>query len=550
MLKTSLLSIENSYSSLKQDNLGHKIQLEIKSAVNFFILLKELEFKFRLIDICAIDNLRRNIKSSENSDQKRFTCVYHFLCLENFERVFVYLNIDCDDFIPNLKNLWSFSGILQEEVYDLFGIKTIDQRISDVERIFTHGNILGYPMRKDFSIDDSRKNLVLNQTKEEDRIDLEMLAPVQLVKPEITFKVDEGIIQETFIKIGNRHLGVEKIFEKTSYTQSAHLALKLNSLGSVNHGLLFVKTIEDFLKMTIPEKSQAIRMIFSELSRIGDHLHCLGMWAYELSAVDIYHDCLGGRELILKLHEKFCGSRINPAIFCIGGLTRDIPAEWHLSCLEVIGLLNKVVVDLGNFLGGSRTWQDRNEVGKINGKQALEFGHTGPILRAAGINFDIRKRFPYYFYNEVDFEIPLGADGSALDRYAVRIEEIRQSIGIIVQLIDGLPTGDYVLRDNPFVMGTPDLLLNDRNMLSKHISDIQTGASLPRGEYYSCIESSSGELGAYLVSEGGIHPYRLHMIPPNIGFLNSYKLMTENLPLEDAALVYCSMNILSSEVER
>ena len=543
MNKSLLEPLRNEIDSIDDTKEILSVFLGLTKVERLVKYIYSLEVNFLLIDICAVDHLQQ-----EAAYEKRFSCHYLFLNLENFERFKLNVLVDDKEIITSIKEFYPIAEVYEDEIYDLFGISFSNREKN--KRIFTGGNIFEHPLKKDFNSKKEKKEILISKSETDSKIKLTLEHPIPRNLPDIEFTLEEGLISKTEIKMGQSHLGLEKLFENNDYVKNIALMERLGGKGSFNHSFSYVKTIEEYLDIDLPEKAQAIRMIFSELSRIKSHFQCIGVWAYEILNFDIYSDCNQAREYIFELEQLYSSKRQHSQILLFGGVKEPDITTWHTQLFESLKILSKLIDSIRKNLSSCNTWSQGNRLGKISSKDALENGMTGPNLRACGINYDIRKRFSYYFYNEINFGIPLGIEGSNLDRYLVRSEEIIESISIILQLLDGLPLGEYANFDHQFA---PIINLSEQDTyekISKSLEVIKTKKSVKKGDIYSCIESENGEFGYCLFSDGKDRPYRLHIVAPNMGYSKIYQNLTEKKSLSDAALIYRSINLNLSEIER
>ena len=233
----------------------------------------------------------------------------------------------------------------------------------------------------------------------------------------------------------------------------------------------------------------------------------------------------------------------------MGGLSKDLPLGWISDCQEAIKKVNRNISTLNQLLTRSRTWIQRTSICPISPREAIEWGYTGPCLRACGVNHDLRKVSPYYFYNEVDFEIPLGVNGDSYDRYLIRMEEMLQSLKIIEQLLSNLPQGDVSLEENICLISSKSVF-SDPEARDRHIKLMEKGLSPPRKDIYSATEAANGELGFYVISNGAPYPYRVKMRPPCYPLLQSFLEVSRHQMIADAMVNLGSMNIVSGELDR
>jgi len=292
--------------------------------------------------------------------------------------------------------------------------------------------------------------------------------------------------------IGYLHRGVEKLSENKIYVMIPPLCDRLDYVGSASQNLGYIQAVEMLAGIEVPERARYIRMILAELNRISSHLVWLGTHALDIGAMTVFFYCFREREIILDLFESFCGARLTTNMFRIGGLLDDLPPGWIAGCRHLVGILPARIREYEGLLSANRIWLERTKgVGYISAEDAINWGITGPMLRASGVAWDLRKAEPYAAYDKVEFDIPTRKEGDTYARYLVRVEEMRQSARIIVQALDALPEGDI------------------------RAPKLKTRMKAPVGEVYHEIEGPRGVQGFYLVSDGGEKPYRCHFRAPS-----------------------------------
>lgn len=509
----------------------HQVTTSLDKLLNLVQTVKdELEF-IMLLDICGIDN-------STKSDQceNRFEVVYHLLNMEHHQRLRIRVPCSGSDVIPSIDKLWNAAKWYQREVYEMFGIVFEEQ---SSERLLTHNDFSGFPLRKDYKHGrqllsasseisfESGDDLSTYDEMIRNQINIGPVHPVIRGKIRIMAEMDDQIIKRSNLEIGYLHTGVEKIIESKSYNQIVPYVERLNGASAVMGEIGFCKTVEELLGLDINSRVKALRMVFAELSRINDHLSAMSNLMMDLGVYSEHAFCVEQSEKIRELFENNCGSRVNLSLNRVGGMFCDLPAIWISDCLEIVGGIVSAVNTIDKNLSKSKLWIDKLKVGKISAKDAILWGYSGPCLRASGVNYDIRKVSPYYFYQEVDFNVPIGLEGTCYDRYLVRVEEIRQSVRIINQVLNNLPIGNVIVS-------------------RESLMDIRP----PKGEIYSSTESANGELGFYLVSDGGKNPYRLKLRTPSFSICQSLSSIICNYELSDALTIFTSLNISAGEVDR
>lgn len=326
--------------------------------------------------------------------------------------------------------------------------------------------------------------------------------------------------------IGYLHRGIEKWAEARTWTQATPIFDRLDYVGAVLNCHGYVGAVEKLLNLEVPKKAQYIRVVLDELQRIANHLLWLGTHALDIGAQSMLFYGIREREAILDLFEAMLGQRLLQNAYPIGGVRFDFPKGWVPVCRKFLEELPTKIDDYETLLTGNRIWVQRTKgVGVISGKDAIAFGLSGPTLRGSGVYFDVRKTIPYSSYEDFDFEVPLGTNGDVFDRYLCRVREMRQSLRIIRQALDGMPEGDL------------------KGKVGRIIRP-------PAGEAYFSVEAAKGQLGFYLVSDGGEKPWRLHIKSPSFINLQGIETMCRGGLIADVVAVIGSLDIVLGEVDR
>jgi NADH-quinone oxidoreductase subunit D len=342
----------------------------------------------------------------------------------------------------------------------------------------------------------------------------------------VILKLDGEKVTGTDCVIGYLHRGVEKIGENRTYPMFAPYVDRMDYIAAVSNGLGYCLAVEKLLNVDSPARAQAVRVILTELNRIASHLFWLGTHALDIGATTPVMYCLREREEILKIFEAYCGARLTTHAFRIGGLQYETYDGFEQQCLAFCDDFPGRIDDYEALLTGNRIWIDRlTGVGVLNAEDCKAYGVTGPMLRAAGVNWDIRKAMPYSGYEKYDFEIPIRENGDTYDRYIVRVQEMRQSNRIIRQAVESLPEG-------PIMAKVPKVI------------------KPAVGEAYVSIEAPKGELGYYIVSDGTINPYRVRVRPPSFVNLQSLDKMARGSLIADVVAIIGTIDIVLGEVDR
>lgn len=309
-------------------------------------------------------------------------------------------------------------------------------------------------------------------------------------------------------------------------------------------------TVEKLIGIEIPKRAQYMRIIIMELARISDHLVCNAVIGVDTGALTGFTYLFQQREKIYDLFEEVCGARLTTNIGRIGGFERDFSPAFHEKLKAFLKDFPTVFNEFDTLLSRNRIFMDRTRgAGPISAERALEYSFTGPNLRAAGVDYDVRVMEPYCSYEDFDFEVPVGTTGDTYDRFQVRQEEIRQSLRIIHQAYDKLPEGDYKADVPEFYLPPKEEVYNNMEALIFHFKIVMGETPIPVGEVYHCVEGGNGELGFYLISDGGRSPYRLQYRRPCFIYYQAYPEMITGSTISDAVLTLSSMNVIAGELD-
>lgn len=364
-------------------------------------------------------------------------------------------------------------------------------------------------------------------------------------------ELDGETIVRADTEIGFLHRGFQKSCENVNWTQCLPYTDRLNYVSALMNNFGFLNAVEKLMKIEIPERAKYIRLIGSELHRIADHLTCVGAIGLELGGFSAFLYAIEARELIIDRITELTGARLTTSFGRVGGINRDLPDGW---IEKVIKTLDKIVTlrdEVDALLSHNRIFVDRmKHTGVISAEDALDFGFTGPCLRACGVNYDVRKALPYWVYDKLEFEVPIGANGDNYDRYLMRIEEMKQSDRMLRQALQILPTGPIILDDWRIVLPPKPEVYGTIEGVMAHFKLIMEGIQVPAGEVYDATEAANGELGWYLVSDGGGHPYKVHVRSPGFSILSGVSKMVEGKMLADLIPTFDTINMIGGEVEQ
>jgi len=367
----------------------------------------------------------------------------------------------------------------------------------------------------------------------------------------VVLELEGEIIINCECQIGYLHTGMEKEGEYQSYLKCVTMTDRMDYLAANSNNLAFTLAVEKLLDIEVPPRGQALRVILCELSRIASHLVWLGTHALDLGAMTPFFWCFREREKILDMFEMFSGVRMMPSWIVPGGLRGDMPDGFEVKLRKFFEEFPPALDEIEGLLVENPIWIERTRgIGVLSAEQCLDLGVSGPILRGSGIPWDIRKSNPYSGYEKYDFDIPVGKNGDAYDRFLVRLAEMRQSLRILQQAIDGLPPGDYNSKDRKVVPPPREELDTSMESLIHHFKLWTEGFHPPVGEAYAAVEGPKGELGFYVVSDGSNRPYRFHVRPSSFMNLQALKPMCIGGLIADLVTIIGSIDIVLGEIDR
>lgn len=507
-----------------------------------------------LMDVCGVDYPTR---------AKRFDVVYHLFGSADSRRLRVKTQLSDGESIPTATTIWKSADWFEREAYDMFGI--IFSGHPNLRKILTHHQFVGHPLRKDYEADKQQHcNSVMpihfDNTPEQrgDQLDSRFI-PINIgpSHPAMhgTLRVMAELDGETIVRanceIGYLHRCFEKMAETHPYNQVIPYTDRLNYCSAPMNNVGYCKAVERLMGVEIPERAKAMRVILCELSRIIDHTVSVGTGGVDLGALTAFFHLFTFREKVYTLFEKLCGARLTVSMTRIGGMAQDAPDGWFDDVLRFCDEMSDGVDEISKMLLGNKIFIKRTQgVCPVSAENAIAWGYTGPLLRASGVNLDLRRATPYYGYEKYDFDVPIGTAGDIYDRYLVRIEEMRQSIRIIRQVCKNVPGGDFTIRDKGIVLPEKKDVYGNIEGLMNHFMLVIKGLRPPVGEVYDATEAANGELGFYLISDGSANPYRLKVRPPCFAIYQSFPEVVKGAMLADAIATVASMNVIAGELDR
>ncbi len=358
-------------------------------------------------------------------------------------------------------------------------------------------------------------------------------------------------IEDSDVEIGYLHRGFEKTCENINYNQVIPYTDRLNYVSPFINNVGYALAVEKLMGVDIPERAKYLRVIMSEISRITDHLTCIGANAMELGAFTVYFYLINAREALYKLGDSVAGGRITPNYTRIGGVSRDLPEGFEDEVKKAFSILTKNLDDSEKLLSRNRIFYDRlRNTGKITKEEAISYSFTGPLLRACGVPYDVRKDEPYLVYDRFDFDIPVCSEGDNYSRYLVRLEEIKQSMSIVKQALKQIPSGEIKNPDYNVSLPEKKDVYGNIEALIAHFKLTFEGPKPPAGEVYFPVEGGNGELGFYIVSDGTHKPWRVRVRPPCFPLTSALSRMIKGGYVADIIATFGQLNMIGGELER
>lgn len=538
-------------------------------------LRDELGFAM-MLDLCGADYPGR---------EERFEVALHLREMKEGRRL--RLKVRCpenDPTVPTLTGIFKAANWFEREAFDLFGIRF--EGHPDLKRILCHHEFVGHALRKDYPMDrrgaiptpDSLMDEMIDQgpqttdqRPETEDQNLEALVagrrspvagqPMYLnIGPShpamhgcfrVLVELDGERIRRAVPEIGYLHRCFEKEAEDHPWHTIIPYTDRLNYCSPLMNNVGYCMAVEKLLDIEIPERAKWVRMLICEVSRIWDHLVCNAANLVDLGALTNYWYLFNVREMFTDWIEALCGARLTTNYARIGGLSRDIPPGTEAQLKRCIGELRTAISHVEGLIKKNRIFIERTQgVGAISKDDAIGFGFTGPCLRAAGCDYDVRREHPYYYYSDLDWDIPVGHNGDTYDRIFVRMEEMKQSARLIEQVLAQIPKGPMMTERRDIALPPPHEVYGSIEGAIQQFKIVMHGIHPPAGEVYSYTEAANGELGFYIVSDGGPKPYRIKVRPPCFTIYQAYPALIEGGLVADAVAVMGSLNIIAGELDR
>ncbi|MCF7805898.1 MAG: NADH-quinone oxidoreductase subunit C/D [Candidatus Marinimicrobia bacterium] len=526
-----------------------------------------------LYDLTAIDE--RDRENREGQPESQFTVLYHLISFDRNDDV--RIKVPLQEEFPNLDsiyNIWPASNWYEREVYDMFGV-TFDGH-PNMRRILMPTTWEGHPLRKEhparatemgqFELPDWKQDREQEASqfkpeewgmqRETDEADFMFLNlgpqhPGTHGVLRMILQLDGEQLVDSVPDIGYHHRGAEKMGERQSWHTYIPYTDRIDYLGGVMNNFPYVMTVEKMLGMEIPDRAKVIRIMMAELFRIASHLVWYGTFAQDVGALSPVFYMFNDRERILKIVEAICGDRMHPNWFRIGGVAQDLPEGWKEMVQDFVNYMPKRLKEYDSLVMKNRIFQGRTkDIGAYNTEEAIEWGITGPGLRATGLEWDWRKKRPYGGYDQFEFDIPTATKGDCYDRGVVRVEEMRQSLRIIQQCIDNMPAGDYK-ADHP--QATPprkEKTMHDIETLINHFVNVTWGPRVPASEAMVSVEASKGVNGYYLVSDDHTRSYRTRIRVPSFPHIQMVPEISRGHTVADLLAILGSVDFVLADLDR
>ncbi len=470
--------------------------------------------------------------------KSRFKLTYRFLNMNTHARPHFVVTINEGTIVDTLSPLWPNASCYEMEIYDLFGIKFS----RTYTRIFTKNTLTGFPLRKDFSSKKQDNHYLQENEQNDDWYYWYPLYPYNKGAMLFKLKMKGEMIIESDATPGYSHRGIEKILEHIPYHKAFPLMERLDTDTSLTYSLLWVKAVEELCHIDIPKRAKALRMVFLEIGRIYSHIFSIDQMMIHFGLISFNLPFFQFRKEVETLFNDYKKTKYFSNIAEIGGL-KDVDLQWINKCMKFLENLQDHLKIIEGMCSHDQDWMKKLEHFRIDPSFAIEWGYSGPYLRSLGLNYDIRKASPYYFYKDVDFEIPLGIYNTGYDHYLVKIEEVRQSIKIISQILNNLPDGESMRKDISF-------FFEDTHSKEDFFKHVTRGLNAYKGEVYSFLEGPCGEVGIYLMSTGDNRPYRVRLRSPHYPILFSYNELFKQKTIQEIDDILNCFSLSMAEIDR
>jgi NADH-quinone oxidoreductase subunit C/D len=526
-----------------------------------------------LYDLTAIDE--RNRAHRDDQPASEFTVIYHLLSFERNSDVRLKVALpDGRAAVPTITGLWPMANWYERELWDMFGVPVEGHPF--LRRILMPPTWEGHPLRKDhpargteigpFELPDEKQEKEeealrfhpeewgLKRSSEDSDFLFLNLGPQHTGTHgvlRLVLQLDGEEIVDAVPQIGFHHRAAEKMAERQSWHTYIPYTDRVDYLGGVMNNFVYCMAVEKLAGIEVPDRVKVIRIMLAELFRIASHLVWYGTFAQDVGQLSPVFYMFTDRERIFEIVEAICGGRMHPSWFRIGGVAQDLPQGWDALFRGYIDYQRERLREYDGMVMENRMFKARTrDIGAFDTDTAIEWGVTGPNLRATGFDWDFRKKRPYSGYDQFEFDVPIATRGDCYDRAVVRIEEIRQSLRIIEQCVNNMPPGPYK-SDHP--LATPPLkerTMHDIETLITHFLNVSWGPVIPPGEACVSIEGTKGYYGYYLISDGGTNSYRTRIRTPSFPHMQMVPLISRGFMLADLLAILGSIDFVMADVDR
>ncbi len=536
-------------------------------------VLRELKPDFPMLyDLFGIDERLR--EKRDGQPPADFSVVYHLLSLTPFGQLRIKVPVIEPAEVPSVVDIWPNANWYEREAWDMFGIRFSGH--PNLRRILLPPTWEGHALRKEhparatemepFSLDADRQDMEqdallfrpeewgMERATEDTEFMFLNLGPnhpsVHGVF-RIALQLDGEVVIDAVPDIGYHHRGAEKMGERQTWHSYIPYTDRIDYLGGVMNNLAYLQTVETLAGINVPPRAQVIRIMLAELFRISSHLVFYGTFAQDVGQMSPVFYMFADRERLFGIVEAITGGRMHPAWFRVGGVAQDLPEGWDTMVREFIDAMPARLDHYEKMAMQNSILQQRTVgIGRCTQAEAIDWGITGPNLRATGVDFDLRRDRPYGGYEQFEFEVPVFHNGDCYDRARVRIEEIRQSLGIIRQCLDNMPEGPFKSEHKLTTPPPRERMLEDIETLIHHFLNVSWGPVIPAGEACVPIEATKGINGYHLVSDGGTTSYRTRIRTPSFALLQQIPLLSRGLMIPDLIAIIASIDFVMADVDR
>lgn len=518
----------------------------------------------RLEDLTAID------QSARRTPEKfpDFTLAYSLLAFDEPARVRLEVDLNGNDpAADSITDIWPSANWYEREVYDMFGIGFRNH--PNLRRILMPDYWQGHPLRKShpgratemppYTLDDARRydpldgGVFLRHPGGHEELILNIgphhVSTHGLIRFVVSLNGEE--ITDMDMEIGYHHRAAEKIGERQTWHQFIPYTDRVDYLAGAANNLPYVMAVEKLTSIQVPDRAQVIRVMLSELYRLSNHLVYFGTYAHDVGAMTPTFYTFREREMILDIVEMITGGRLHASWFRLGGVAADLPDGWKEKVDELVSIFPKCVDEYESLVTQNPIFKARTMgVGKISLAEAMDWGISGPNLRACGLEWDLRKNYPYSGYDQFDFEVPTTVEGDCYARYRIRVAEMRESIKIIAQAAEQMPPGRHVADDYRYVVPKREDMLEDIETLIHHFINVTRGPKIPRGQAYASCEIPRGEQGYHVVSDGLGAAYRMRIRSPGFANVQALPLLAEGWSISDLITIIGSVDYILPDIDR